>query len=528
MDRKYMNRLLYSRWRVILFKINLKLILHMITKILLLYTKLKGKVPLLRLKIKRNFTNMSICDLGIKNNRINAGTVNIIIENNHPLINLANSLPWEEMSSLVLPDLNKTPKGQPNRGRKLKLRIHLAVYLLQQFYNKTDRQIEYAVKDNAAFQLFCGKNLLENWYCPDHTKIEEFRSRLSADIQKELANLIACNAVKLGFADPTHCDIDSTIQSANISRPYKASILTKIAIAAKKVADYLKEKVLQPIEVTTSGLNFFDLKKIKGIFKEYIFTKKALTASEVKEKLKRLFQAVIEPVATVIKISNSLWDFQKDKLPWNIKATIEKLINVGCEYIKKIGDELYLNQKALNLPLALHVKEVACFVKNKKYTKKLQFGRAYQLSRIHGNFILVGECTSIRMNDKKSLSQLLLEHKQYFPEQSIQSFTSDKGYYSKTNEQQLINDGVKGIGIARPVHIKKAPLHNAEVLEKLSNRHADIEPLIGHIKQGGQLGRSRMKKDASTLASGYTAVLGFNLRQTKHYLTGKHEIQKVA
>ena len=71
-------------------------------------------------------------------------------------------------------------------------------------------------------------------------------------------------------------------------------------------------------------------------------------------------------------------------------------------------------------------------------------------------------------------------------------------------------------------------MHSEETLEKLANRRAGIEPLIGHIKRGGQLGRSRMKKDASTKAAGYTAVLGFNLRQTKHYLTGKHKSSQAA
>ena len=471
---------------------------------------------------------MSICDLGIKNNRIEGGLVNILVTDTHPLIKLANFLPWEQMFKIILPDLRKTPKGQHHRGRKLKIRTHLGVFLLQQFYNRTDRQIEYDVKENAAFQLFCGKNLVLNWHCPDHTKIEKFRSRISPDNQRQLANLVAINAAKMGFADPKHCDVDSTIQSANISRPSKAAILTKIACAAKKVAVFLERKILSPMEVISSGLSCFDLKKIKGIFKEYVFTKKKLEPSEVTGKLKTLFQAVIDPVATVIKVIQSLWDFQKDKLPWNIVSTIKQLTNVGSEYIKAIGDELYFDKKARNLPLSLSAKEVACFSKNKQHTKRYKFGRAYQLTRIKGNFMLVGDSSSIRMNDKQSLAPLLLEHNHFFPEQCIQSLSADKGYYSKKNEQLLIGQGVKEIGIARPVNIKRKKLHSEETLEKLANRRAGIEPLIGHIKRGGQLGRSRMKKDASTKAAGYTAVLGFNLRQTKHYLTGKHKSSQAA
>ena len=68
---------------------------------LLLDMKLKGKVPLLHLKIKRNFTNMSICDFGIKNNRVEGALVNILVQDTHPLIKLANVLPWEKMFEII-------------------------------------------------------------------------------------------------------------------------------------------------------------------------------------------------------------------------------------------------------------------------------------------------------------------------------------------------------------------------------------------------------------------------------------------
>ena len=47
-----------------------------------------------------------------------------------------------------------------------------------------------------------------------------------------------------------------------------------------------------------------------------------------------------------------------------------------------------------------------------------------------------------------------------------------------------------------------------------------IEPVIGHAKHGGQLGRSRMEQDETTLAAGYGAIGGFNLRQLVRHLIG--------
>ena len=48
-----------------------------------------------------------------------------------------------------------------------------------------------------------------------------------------------------------------------------------------------------------------------------------------------------------------------------------------------------------------------------------------------------------------------------------------------------------------------------------------IEAIIGHLKNGWQMGRNRMKYDRSTESAGYCAVLGFNMRQMMRYLTGQ-------
>ena len=116
---------------------------------------------------------------------------------------LALVIPWQELTEMVLPDLQRTTvKGKWWRGRKLRLRLHLGALLLQWLYDLTDRQVDWAIKDNAVYQLFCGCSIVEDWHAPDHTKIEEFRSRLSPETQRQLANQVAVWATELGFADP--------------------------------------------------------------------------------------------------------------------------------------------------------------------------------------------------------------------------------------------------------------------------------------------------------------------------------------
>tara|TARA_B100000497_G_C7406890_1_gene257060 strand:- start:225 stop:629 length:405 start_codon:yes stop_codon:yes gene_type:complete len=127
------------------------------------------------------------------------------------------------------------------------------------------------------------------------------------------------------------------------------------------------------------------------------------------------------------------------------------------------------------------------------------------------------------MPDKNSIELMFNEHQKTFNNQPISSFATDKGYYSKSNDKLLFENGVEDVAIQRPHNIKNPAIEklSKEKEQQLSNRRSGIEPLIGHAKNGGQLGRSRMKSDTTIEASGFTAILGFNLKQLIRYQTGK-------
>jgi hypothetical protein len=452
---------------------------------------------------------MSICQSGI-DVTIAAGKVLVNVAEQHPLMQLGRALPWRELSELILPDLKRTSAGHWWVGRKLKVRIHLGVYCLQQIFNKTDRQIEYDVKDNAAYQIFCGYNAVKKWHAPDHTKIEKFRSRLSQETQKRLANKIAIHAVKLGFGDASEVDIDSTIQESNMAYPADSCLLKKLGSMSSKVAGFLNKKfqkyVKDPIKV--------NVKKISKKARSYFFLPKNVTKEVKNKKLTLLLNAVKKEVAPVIKACEELTENLIKKMPWNFKRTILQIKGSARQYLKDVRKFLTTGLLVSTKRLSFHLQEVACFTKG-KLGKKYQFGRAIQLGRIKGNFFFVGKSTSVQMPDKKSLMPLIKEHENIFGKEKINSVSTDKGYYSSKNEKYLAKKNINEIGIQRPCNIKKAhpkPITKAGE-EKLINRRSGIEPLIGHIKQGGQLGRSRMKSDKTIESSGYTAVLGFNLRQ---------------
>ena len=172
--------------------------------------------------------------------------------------------------------------------------------------------------------------------------------------------------------------------------------------------------------------------------------------------------------------------------------------------------------------LAFQCAAVACIRKG-KVGKENEFGRVCQVGRIGGNFLLVGTCSSLRMEDSASLGPMITEHQRLLGTGTLQSCGMDKGYYSAANRKYLrALPGLEEVGLQQP-GLDLTTLSESEraIRRRLANRRAGIEPLLGHAKQGGQLGHSRMKSDETTLAAGYAAVGGFNLRQLSRHQLGK-------
>jgi len=420
---------------------------------------------------------MSICKIGLKS-KVKGGKISILIPLDHKLITLANIISWERLSELVLPDLkNSTTKLKWWLGRPLKLRIHLGVYILQQLYNYVDRTTETAIQENAAYQIFCGKFIVKNWHCPDHTKIEEFRSRLKPKTQQAIANEIAVLAVNLGFANPSKLDIDSTIQEANMAYPSDVNLMIKLGSMAKRVANYLNKTIscfqLDPIEV--------DFKGIKTIARKYFFKKQGENKKEKHNILTDLWAHTHSQVKNLTKVMKVLLDYDWKHMPWNIKRAAETIEKYATQYFLDVMNFIIHKKICKEKRLSFHLFEVSCFNKGKP-DKKLQFGRAYQLARLPGNFFIIQKNQDVRMADKENFSKMINTHLQLFGEDTLESVAADKGYYSKKNENDLIKQGIVKYGLQKP-GVKRDLSANEQLVEtELINRRAGIEPLIGHIK----------------------------------------------
>ena len=113
--------------------------------------------------------------------------------------------------------------------------------------------------------------------------------------------------------------------------------------------------------------------------------------------------------------------------------------------------------------------------------------------------------SEIKHSAFKALYETVKEHENILSEDILKSLGTDKGYYGKKNIKKL-EEKIPELGIQIPGNV----IEQRTIDQKLKNRRAGIEPLIGHVKNFGLL-KSRMKLDETILAFGYRVILGFNL-----------------
>lgn len=459
---------------------------------------------------------MSFCTDGLSA-RLKRTSVTITVPSSDPLIRLANALDWSVISDIALPDLKQTAKGFWRVGRKLRLRPHLSVMVLQSLLKESDRGIEEKIKQTPVYQLFSGFGTLRKWKCPDHTKVEEFRNRLTPETHKKIGHYVLTVAQGEGFADASWMDIDSTVQEANMAYPADSSLMKKLSEKCHRTIEFLKAKK----KAFAPSLSI-DIEKIRKVAQSYFFLKKNASIERRREFFKNYHRLVKKELRPTIEYCAALTPRQLKGLPWNVRKTLLEIRELGWRYLLDVAQFTRTHKMKAGKILSFQVHAVAC-IKKGKAGKDREFGRVFQLGRIGGNFLIAFSCDSVRMDDKKSLLPAVHEHREIFGRQTLKAVGADKGYYKRRNIKEVETLGVNADGLQRTLNAKNQV--NREVVKVLRDRRSGIEPLIKHAKSFG-LGKSRMKSDRATLASGYRCVMGFNLHQLTRHMTGAVQVER--
>jgi len=423
--------------------------------------------------------------------------IEISVPKVHPMIILAKGVPWEQMVDLVVEDLYKNCKRS---GRKLNIRLHLGAFILQSMNKWTDRTLEDMIKYHGPTMIFCGVKKSSQGL--DHTQYTRFRNRISEETAKDLSILIIQKAHDCGFTSSAFMDIDSTVQEANICYPSDISMMRKLAQKS--------EKLLKHLETAGSSrakeiLGKIDFKKIGKDIKGYFFTSRG-EAGQLEKK--NLLQKIEKETNKVVHFLGSLsGPVRRYKLPWNLKQDWEDVTVKGAKLLRDIRYFIKNQKMKEGKILSLSRNMVTCIRKG-KVGKLNEFGRKWFVAKLEGNYAFgFSPKDEIRLEDSKSVD-MGLKHFENIFSSFPNSITGDQGFWSDENIVGCLESKVAEIGIHPRGQLDW--LVNDEEIERLKNRRASTEGIIGHAKMRG-MGKSKMKSDEATHLEGQRAILSLNL-----------------
>ena len=435
--------------------------------------------------------------------------IKILIPEAHPMIILAKNIPWDQLADLVIEDLYKNRKRS---GRKLNLRLHLGAFILQAMNKWTDRTLEDMPRFHAPSMVFCGLNKSSQGV--DHSQYTRFRNRITKETAKKLSEIIIQKAESSGFTDSSFMDFDSTVQEANISYPSDISMMRKLVQKSEKLLNYfISHGSTKALEIKEK----IDFKKMGKDLKGYFFTSRG---EEGQEKKKSLFMKVEKGTNDILKKVSSLSSLlRRYTLPWNLKQDRNDVTDKGHKLLKDIRYFIKNNRMKEGKILSLSREMITCIRKG-KIGKINEFGRKWFVAKLKGNYAFgFSPKEEIRLEDAKSLGRGLEQFHEIF-NSSPNSITGDQGFWSDNNIAACLANEVQEIGIHPRGQLNW--LVNDEEVNRLRNRRASTEGIIGHLKMRG-MGKSKMKSDNATFLEGQRAILSLNLsRFTKDLMEIKH------
>ena len=403
------------------------------------------------------------------------------------LYKLRDLINWSDLESRALSDVQIKQFGRNKKSH----RVMLALTMLQAMYNGSDSFTEEELKENIYWQYFCGFEYLQQDVDVSESTIRRFRVVLGEEGYQEIMKELLRIGLKVGALkkkDLGSAIIDTTVQIKNIKHPHDAYLM-----------ETAREKIVMLCKELGFGLNETYAKAFKyGMIKlwKYKQDSKARLRIKIMKNLKtRLGRIIRICEREIIKQSIELSPSQSTVL------SRAKSIHAQSVLKKKEKDAYKEENKIL---YSFHAPEVECIGKG-KLNKPYEFGNKVGIAVSgRGNFVLGVKSFHSNPYDGHTLEQTISEVKKLSPDSN--KFFVDQGYKGHNFKE-------KG-----KVYITKTKKSLSKEDKAMLKRRSSIEPIIGHLKNYGRMGRNYLKGVMGDIINPLISAVGLNLRRIANIL----------
>jgi len=440
----------------------------------------------------------------------------IPVANNHRLVQIADSLDWDELQQraqeIRLAKL-KNAAGQPPH-----LRATLGAMVLMAIRKLTYREAEDLIQYYAPARYLCG--LTETTWTPDFTTIQDFTELMSEEGIRLINQYVVGVAVEKKLADPRTLVADTTAQEAAIPHPNEiglmAGFLRSVTAAAPRVAGALK------MFMRGTAAQFDAARQKAREYRLFAKTKPSKVRImrqmvTIVEKLNQSLGAALEAACISPRKLRGRAIVAKDKLR-DLQQTMSRLLPQIRYWIRT-------GFVASGKIISVHVPQLYAIVRG-KVGKTVEFGLNWGISRLHGGYLLARLARDRHeLQDKKFAVRAVEDHIALFG-QAPRSYSYDRGGYSSQNVATLQKLGVKEVALAPQGKTRWAISEPARV--RLVRERALVEAGIGSIKST-RYGFNRPAARSLSMmgACGQRAVLGFNVNKLVRELAARKKIMLI-
>jgi IS5 family transposase len=393
-----------------------------------------------------------------------------IVDHNHELCELANKIDWERFEK-DFAGYFPSAKGNP----ALPARLVVGILFLKYTYAESDESVVAKWTENPYWQYFCGMKYFQHELPMHPTSLVKWRKRLGEEgcekLLNELIELAKREAI-IEEKDLQKVIVDTTVQEKAITYPTDSKLQHKARILL------IKEAKRHGLRLRQSYIR---------VGKRALFMGGRYAAAQQMKRARKQFKLTKKYLGCVYR---------------DIKRQLEKCPELQAHFAKLLEQsEILMKQKRedKNKLYSLHAPEVECIGKGKAH-KKYEFGVKAGIVTTHkSNFVVGVQALPGNPYDGHTLSKSLDQVERLTGTRPSDCYV-DLGYRG--------HDEIK-----TKVHIARTKAATKTyALRKDMRRRSAIEPVIGHMKSDGQLGRNYLKGSIGDKINALFSGIGHDLR----------------
>jgi transposase, IS5 family len=402
-----------------------------------------------------------------------------IIDMKHELVRLGGQIDWGWIDVEVAPLYSE--QGRPG----IETRFMIGLMLLKHIYGLSDEGVCERWVYDPYFQYFTGQEFFQHVFPHERSDLSHWRKRLGDKLELLLAESlrVAHQAGALRTQDLARVTVDTTVQPKNVTFPTDAKLLH----AAIKGLNRLARK--HGVQLRQSYLRL--ARRAAMMAGRYAHAKQFNRHHKAVRFLRIRLGRLIRDIRRKIE--------DKADLKTAFAAPLSRASQIRSQRQRQRGWKLY----------SFHAPEVECIGKGKA-SAPYEFGVKVSIVTTNarapgGQFVLHAKALPGNPYDGHTLADVI-EQTQTLTGRQIERVYVDKGYrgHDVPNPRRVFISGQK-----RGVF---------GLIKRELRRRSAIEPIIGHLKTDGHLGRCYLKGHHGDAANAILSAVGFNLRLVLKWL----------